>query len=263
VEKMNIQIIKKEFEDKVSRKINLIQEGIDRFRIDTPFLFEDGDNLVIILKNSGGQWYLTDEGHTFMHLTYDINYKDFQKGVRQKIISNAIAGFGLCDNQGELIIQVTENTLGDSLYSFIQGILKISDIEYLSRERVKSTFMEDLFEYLEKTIPEERRSFRYHDKQLDPAANYVIDCRINGMAKPIYVFGLTNDEKVRDATITLHQFERWSNEFKSVGIFHDQENISRKVLARFTDVVDRQFSSLASNHERISRYFEESLNSSR
>ena len=61
---------------------------------------------------------------------------------------------------------------------------------------------------------------------------------------------LLNDDQTRDATITLHQFEKWEMPFNSLAIFSDQESINRKVLARFSDVCDKQFSSLTSNQDR-------------
>lgn len=45
----------------------------------------------------------------------------------------------------------------------------------------------------------------------------------------------------------------------SMAIFEDQEDISRKVLVRFSDVCEKQFSSLVSNRDRIVRYVREAL----
>jgi hypothetical protein len=84
-----------------------------------------------------------------------------------------------------------------------------------------------------------------------------VDCRINRLLRPVFVFAIPNDDKCRDATITLLQFERWTVPHQSVAIFEEQEEINRKVLARFSDVCEKQFSSLGANRDRIVRYVKE------
>jgi len=41
--------------------------------------------------------------------------------------------------------------------------------------------------------------------------------------------------------------------YRTMAIFEDQEQINRKVLARFSDVSEKQFSSLSVNTVRIKR----------
>ena len=206
---MNNNLVERDFQEKVSRKVRLISEGLDRYRIFTPFMFEDGDHLSIVMKRTNGKWFLTDEGHTYMHLSYDLDEKDLTTGTRQKIITNALSAFRIEDCGGQLILNIEDERYGDALFNFVQGLLKITDVTFLSREVVRSTFLEDFKTLLSSTVPEDRLTFDWHDQVRDPQGNYTVDCHINGMPTPLYVFALNNNTATRDATIKLMQFERW------------------------------------------------------
>ncbi len=256
---MNVEQVARSFRESVSDQVTLEPEGLDRFRVLTPFQFEDRDHLAIVLKRSNDSWVLSDEGHTYMHLTYEISEKDFQKGTRAKIISNALDAYAVEDRGGELVIRVPDHRYGDALFSFVQALLRITDVSYLSRERIRSTFIEDFRSFMTEQIPSSRREFEWHDPVHDRAANYVVDCKVNGMTRPLFVFALPTDDRVRDATIALLQFERWGLGSRSLAIFEDQEQVNRKVLARFSDTCEKQFSSLSANRDRISRFLREVL----
>lgn len=245
------------FRQKVCEKISLSSEGINRYIVFTPFMFDDGDHLPILLKQENGRWYLSDEGHTFMHVSYD--EIDIEKGTRAKIIDTVLGSYKIKNIEGELRAYVENDNYGDTLYSFIQGLIKITDISYLTRERVRSTFLEDFRILLEEKIPENRRTFDYNDPKYDPARKYVVDCRINGAKRPLFVFAVQNDDKCRDATITCLQYEKFGFPFAATAIFENQEEINRRVLARFSDVCEKQFPSLQSAKERFESYYKEIL----
>ena len=103
---MKEQDILIQFREKVSAEIRIENEGVQRYRVFTPFHFEDGDHLAIILKRNGTSWLLSDEGHTFMHLTYDIDERVLERGTRQRIIGNALSSYGVEDQNGELVLRV-------------------------------------------------------------------------------------------------------------------------------------------------------------
>src|SRR5436309_12630486 len=98
---MALETIERDFRQKVCEQIQVLPEGVNRFRVFTPFIFEDGDHLAIVLKRAGESWLLSDEGHTYMHLTYDLDERDLRTGTRQKIITNALSSFFVDDREGE------------------------------------------------------------------------------------------------------------------------------------------------------------------
>lgn len=248
-----------DLEQRLRQSVELFPEGLDRYRIVTPFQFDDGDHLVLFLHGQhDGNWRMTDEGHTYMQLTYEIDEADLSSGTRAKVIQSALSSFGIQDRDGELTVDLAPGALGDGLFSFIQAILKITDVSYLTRERARSTFMDDLNELVASAIHNGRVARNWADPERDPKGRYQVHWRVNQRPRPIFLYGLTSDEAVRDANIALLQFEKWQVPFHSVAVFEDQEQIGRNVLARFTDVCERQFSSLDAR-DRIRGYLIEQI----
>jgi hypothetical protein len=214
---MNATELQKEFKRKICEEIEVEPEGLDRFVVYTPFMFDDGDHFAIILKNVNRRWVLTDEGHTFMHMSYD--EVDVSRGTRKSIIDQTLLNFHTVNDAGELRLEVPGEAFGDALFSFIQALVKISDTAYWTRERVSSTFFEDFRQLVESSIPSDRRAFNYIERAKDPQENYPVDCRVNSSRRPLFIFGVNSNDRCRDATITIHQFEKWCFEFRSMAVF--------------------------------------------
>ena len=122
---METRYIEKEFKEKVCKEIRLLSEGTDRFRVFTPFQFDDGDSFAIVLKKNGKGWILTDEGHTFMHMSYDMDIDSLEKGTRAKIISSVLSNFGIVEKDGVLLASADEENMGNVFYNYVQGLIKI------------------------------------------------------------------------------------------------------------------------------------------
>ena len=139
---MSIDTIERDFKAKVCENVTIAPEGLERRRVFTPFMFDDGDHLSIVLKKDGDGWILSDEGNTYMRLAFDIDEQSLREGKRHAIISNALSLFDVEDRDGELVIRVRDGMYGDALFSFVQAILKIADVSYLANERVQSAYPE-------------------------------------------------------------------------------------------------------------------------
>lgn len=254
---MNLSSIKADFKGRVCEQIDIEQEGDNRFFVTTPFRFGDGDHYVVILKKEGDHWILTDEAHTLMHLSYWMDDQALQEdavGNRKEIMDSSLSSYFVQNRGGELVTIVKESRFGDALFNFIQALTKVSDISYLSKERVRSTFMEDLIAFLKENVDNTRLSFNWRDQERDPRGRYLVDCRINTMKRPLFVYGVQSDAKAHLATIALLRFENWGIPFRSLGVFEDQTDLDPKPVARFTDAVEKPFSSLKGNEKEIIKY---------
>jgi len=258
---MNQESVQEDFRRRVCEQINLEREGENRFRILTPFRFDDGDHFGIVLKREGETWVLTDEASTLMHLSYWLDEQDIESGNRLEIIQGSLAGFFVENRNGELVIPVRDGRFGDALFNFVQALSKVADIAFLSRERVRSTFLEDFRAFLQSQVAPERLVFDWTDPTHDPKKHYPVDCRVNQIEWPLFIYALPTDNRVKDATINLLKFEHWGISFQSLGIFEEQEGINPRVLARFTDVCEKTFSSLEENKSRIEQHLQRILRS--
>jgi hypothetical protein len=257
---MNISSIQEDFKKTVCEQIELKPQGEGRFLVMTPFRFEDGDHFVIALKRESDGWILTDEANTIMHLSYWMDTDAIESGNRKEIVDGSLSTFSVENRDGELVIPVSGERFGNALFNFVQALTKVTDISFLSRERVRSTFMEDLRAFVKSKVPPNRLEFNWRDENRDKAGKYTVDFRINHMKRPLLIYGVPGEDKMRDATINLLTFEKWGLKFQSLGVFEDQMSLPRKPLARFTDVIGKTLSDFEQdNRERLGSLLDEAL----
>jgi|HubBroStandDraft_1064217.scaffolds.fasta_scaffold65986_2 hypothetical protein len=252
-----LQLLQDQLREKVSSRVRLLSEGSNRYRVFTPFRFDDGDRFVIVLEQVGSGWVLRDEGHTLMHLSYRVDTADLQTGNRGEIVSNALTEFNVANREGDLVAKATPSDLGDRFFDYIQALSRIADVLLLSRERVRSTFWEDLAKVVKSAVSPSLITPDWFDRNRDPNKNYVVPYRLEAQGRPVLVFGLPSDAVVQVATISLLKFETWGLKSNSVGIYENQEEIGPKTLARFSDAVGKQFSGIEPNKDRIKSYLQD------
>lgn len=227
--------------------INVYQKSDDLFYIETPLLFPDGDTYTIYLKSLPellGGVRITDRGHTFMHLSYEIDIDTLYKGTRGKLREQIMNELDLKEEQGQIYLDSSLDQLGSNLFRFSQGITKIYDLNFLNRARVGSTFYDDLWESLIHIVDQSFIEKDYIVPNISHAKDYPIDYFIRGKNAPLYVFGIPNKDKARLATIILQHLLGENLSFDSIIIFANQGEVPNADLARLTNVGGEMVASL-------------------
>ncbi len=151
----------------VGAEVSLFPNGLNSYRVLTPFTFDDGDNYAIVINEDKGKWTLTDEGHTLMHMSYDMDERELQKGTRAKIVEGILGRHGVKEEDGALVLSSELDALGFAVFDYIKAITHLTDIKYLSREVIRSTFFEDFKDIISKNVPAERMVFGWHHPNHD------------------------------------------------------------------------------------------------
>lgn len=257
------QDIIRAFKESACGEIDLTSGGINRYLVEIPFTFTDGDHYVVILRQEGQKWILSDEGHTLMHLSYELREREYEAGNRRKIIDEVLTSYQIENRDGELVLSIPQGRYGDALFTFVQAITRITDMTFLDRATVKSTFREDFNRLVSEKAGEagiQNITFGYTHPAKDPQGKYPVDVRLNGVtSRQVLVFAVGNDDQCQTATIVLLQWEKWGEQSHSIAVFRDQTEINRQYLARFSDVLGRQLPSLDSAKERLQKDFTDLL----
>lgn len=137
---MDLSSIESELRSRIYEAIRAVPDPEDknRFVIASPFTFDDGDTISIVLKRADNNtWYFTDEGNTLMHLSYED--MDFDKGAIKEHIDTVLRTHYLKNDEGELKLRITNESYGESFFVFLQGLTKIADATILRRDRAESS----------------------------------------------------------------------------------------------------------------------------
>ena len=249
--KMDLSLAEADIRANICKAITFIYKNNNAsVIINTPFIFDDGDVIKMVLKMEDSEWCLTDEGHTFMHLSYED--LDLTKGRRKVLLDTILLMHYIENIDGELKSKVDISNVGDSVFTFMQGLNKISNLSFTKKDHIKSLFMEDFFEFL-KGFLADRAIFNYADPEKDDKKRYKIDCYIPAR-KPVFILGVNTDDKCRDATIALLKFENWGVRNDSIVVFEDMQTLSSKAVAKLSDVSGKVYSDLGSAKERMPEY---------
>ncbi|SAL73685.1 hypothetical protein AWB71_04710 [Caballeronia peredens] len=223
-------------------ELEVAQDG-DALRLSMPLLEPDGDYVTVWLRQTMGGWRIEDAGTTLMRASYDSDASALLRGPRRVLLDKMLAEYGarLADD-GQIVCESDEQLLGVSLLRYGQAMLRVNDLRSWNRTRVASTFFDDLKLSLTEIVGIDNVIENYRAPEVPDAADYPIDFSIRSARTPLFVFGVTSQERARLATIVLQHIDQYIERFDSIVVFQDAGAIPgsdlRRLMNAANDMID-------------------------
>ena len=220
-----------------------------------PLFHEDGDMVDIFLDepaDGSSKVRIGDHGLTLMRLSYTY---DLDTENKQRIFNHILAENRIQEQDGRLFIEADPERLYPALLQFAQTVAKVSSMKFFKREVTQNLFYAQLAEFVEERLAE--YSPRPKTLPIPDHDEYEVDFQLEIGRRPVFLFGVKDDDKARLATISCLEFQRREIPFKSVIVHQDFESgITKKDRTRITSASDKQFPSLDDFRENGPRFFE-------
>ncbi len=259
---LNLDVLSKHLRKSICDGIEIISKGVDAYQITTPFFFDDGDGYVIYLKMDDSGFYLTDNGHTIMHLSYwmDISQLTREEGERAQLFNGILKAYQVKYFDGKLIMKLPTNieSIGNYFLAYVQAITKITDIDYLSRERVRRSFLDDLIRFLKDTYGVKARD-RWSNPEFDREGTYAVDVRLDLAKVPIYVYAAWSDVRALNVVVSILTHKDWKENFRSLVIHEYVDELSKSTMKKIMDASDKQISAFYGKQQEIRDYIENEI----
>ena len=208
-----------------------------------PILHEDNDMVDIFLEDSPkGEGYIRicDFGLTIMRLSYTF---DINTRTRKDIFKSILINNGVSNHEGNLYLDTPTHQLYESILRFAGCVQKVCNMRYWTRETVRSTFYEDLRDYITTGLT-----------QFDPIQNMSpledypvisVDWSLAYNSRTLYLFGVGGNEKAKSVAIFLLEFKKAHLPFISLVVHDDMEELGRREKTYLTRNADKQYPDLA------------------
>ena len=248
---MELELLRQQFNGHVAFRER--RPGV--LQVLAPLFHEDGDMVDIFLEepaNGTGKVRVSDHGMTLMRLTYSY---DLDTENKQRIFNRILSENRIQEQDGRLFIEAEPDRLYPAILHFAQTVAKVSSMQFFKREVIQSLFYEQLAEFIEERLAEYNP--RPHAVPIAGHDEYEVDYQFDVGPRPLYLFGVKDNDKARLATISCLEFLRRRLPFKSVMVHQDFESgIAKKDRIRITSAADKQFTSLDDFRDNGSQFFE-------
>lgn len=240
--------------NKFGEVVNLHEIGDNKYQVYAPLYHEDGDMLSIYLEinNENGNVLLRDYGNTLMRVSYVF---DLDSQNKKNILNNIAKSNDAEIADGEVILKAKLNTLPEAILRYGQVISKVSNIDILRRETIKSLFYEQFAQIVYKSVKD-----KVVIKDYIPTNNkdLIVDFAIQAN-RPIFLFGVNENTKASKVVIICLNFINQNIPFKSFIVHEDFEGLTAFNRNQITNAADKQFTSLDDFANKGHQYIEREL----
>ena len=247
---MNLAKVRKTLGQAMAGAVNFYERRPGIHQLIVPIFHEDGDMVDVYASDSPrGEQYvrICDFGMALMRLSYTF---DVTTPTHERILSDILANNGVQESDGNLYLDAPIDMIYESVLQFTGCVLKVCSMDYWGRETVRDAFYDDLADF----ISSEMKRFspmRDHAPLEDDL--YSVDWLLRHGGRNLYVFGVRGDDKARNVTISLREFQKARLQFVSLVVHEDMEELGRQSVRYLTKNADKQYQTLEDFQETAVR----------
>ncbi len=185
-----------------------------------------------------------DFGMTLMRLSYTFEIRtDTRRGILDSILINNQTS----EEGGALYIDARVDQVYEAILQFSGCVQKVCSMSYWTRETVRSSFYEDFDIYVKSELG------RFAPVSgASPLANYPVsvDWTLTHGERAFYTFGVLGNDKAKNVTIALLEFQKANLPFVSLVVHEDFESLGKREQRFLMTNADTQYPSLDVFRER-------------
>jgi len=205
---------------------------------------------IYLQESPRGEDYLRicDFGMALMRLSYSY---EINSETRENIFDSILTNNGVMVDQGNLYMDAKRNILYESILQFAGCSQKVCNMRYWSKERTRTSFYEDLKEY----ITSELQAYS-PEPDKEPISDYDIisvDWSMTCNNRNFYLFGVHNNDKAKSATISLLELQKANLPFMSLVVHEEMEDLGGKERTYLTQNADKLYPTLDDLREQSLR----------
>lgn len=213
------------------------------FAVSSAFSDHSGDRIGFYVIAEGDDYRLEDDGEFLSNLI--ATGVDFEKGQRQQLLNSvlhAANAFWDTDTYEIRTGQIQDKELSKQMISFLSALIRVRDLEFLTRDFIKSTFREDATaaireHFIDRADIEERKPVS--NKYRDYIPDIVVRPRYKGRDAAIFLSN--NIVQFQEAELLFGEIEKINEQEKIavVALLEDTDKITQISLRRFQRAQNR------------------------